>query len=222
MLLKLPFFNRERYIVIKAYTFDQHIHSDVPICITSKALDKLPRNDSQQNLSSCFGYIMSASRSFTMKSWTEAHVDPTQEDPYIVPERCSTFRNELIESPDYALQGNMRLTKILAPWQIECNKKDTLFVLTRHMMNKTPMMVVPGIINWDVASSPHVMNIIDNAYKYSIPYRHPLVQFFPMSDLPLHVEAYLDREKYAILSDAMYNVPHFRASGIKRYLENKT
>lgn len=222
MLLKLPFFNRERYLVIKAYTFDEHINSEVPIAITSKALDKLPKRDSQQSLNSCFAYAMSASRSFTMKSWAEALVDPTKEDPYIIPERCGTFRNELIQNSEYALQSNMRLTKILAPWQIECNKKDALFVLTRHMMNKTPMMVVPGIVNWNVASPPHIMNVMDTAYKYKIPYRHPLVQFFPMSDLPLHVESYLDREKYSILSDKVHNVPYFRASGIKRYLENKS
>lgn len=225
-MIKLPFFNRERYVVIKAYTFDRLVHKDKILAMTGTSvgvLNRCPKSSPtgvyDSDFSTCYGINAAMNRSLTLSSWSEVNVEyQTESDKY--PDHTVPPMNEVfvvanvIDDKVYKKQPDARIYKMLAPWMITCNK-DINFVMSRHMMNELPMNVPTGILHFEATKAPHLFHILYPGQKYKIPYRHPLAQIFPLTDLPIHLETYWDAQMFQGLFDTRHNIPYFRANGIK-------
>lgn len=230
-MLKLPFINRERYILIKAYTFDRAVHRDKTLAMTGTSVGVLNRcpvsskTNWEVDFSTCYGMNAAMKRSLTLSSWSEILVEYS-EDPHIAdhihpPDNGLLKVMPIKDDPVYPKQKNARLYKIITPWMLTCNK-DINFVMANHLMNTLPMNIPTGIIHFETTHAPHLFTTLHLGQKYKIPYKAPLAQIFPMSDLPLHLETYWDNDMFRGLFDARLNRPFFRANGIKLVNRNKT
>lgn len=222
-MFKLPFYNRERYIVVKAYAFDRVAHEDKTLSLTGRATGVLNRCPAPSPLghvdfSTCYGISASMNTSLTLSAWSELKVDfdqDTEEPIYIAPIDNEMFRIASVQDKIYKIPSNARMHKIIAPWMLTCSK-DVNFVMAKHLMNTLPMHIATGVIHFEITHGPHIFNSVYRGQNYKIPYKMPLVQLFPLSDLPIHLETYWDSKMFAELFDTRKNRPFFRATALKR------
>ena len=228
MRLKLPFLNRERYILIKAYAFDRVVHKDKTLSMTGSAVGVLnrcpvPSPLGHVDFSTCYGMSAAMNRSLTLSSWSELKVDYVQgadAPTYIAPIDNEMFRIADVRDSIYKIPPNAKMHKIIAPWMLTCNK-DVNFVMSKHLMNTLPMQIATGVLHFEITHGPHIFNAVYEGQSYKIPYREPLVQLFPLSDLPLHLETYWDSKMFVDLFDSRKNRPFFRATALKRIRQIK-
>jgi len=226
-MLKLPFFNRERYVLLKAYTFDRRLAEKTPITISSKADTSAAcpyhGNDKKfkESMASCYGNVMSMKRSATLLSWSEFIVDGKMGDYTYTFPRNNFTSYEVLSPEEHNMPPNMGITKLFVPWQLKCNKKDVQFVYARHILNNTPMMPLTGMIGFNYGAGIHIFNAIAADTNYKVKYKAPLMSLYPLSDLPFHVECYEDKEEFNSLYSLQFSFPYFSKVGIKEYLENK-
>lgn len=229
MKLSLPFYNRENYIKLSAYTYSRRILKHSPVGLTNdvvKAVTAKPDKDKLEhhNFSTCFGATMARKKSVTLQSWSELYVSTFGSDNfYTAPVATNTLHYTQSYDESYALRDGLVLTKLYTPWRFLCNKKELLWVYGKSIMNMTPMIIPTGILNYEITHVAHIFNSIPVNTKYKIPYAHPLMTLYPMSDLPIHVEAIHDEEKFYSLDAEDQTRPFFSAVGVKQYkmLENK-
>ena len=224
-MLKLPFFNRERYIVVKAYSMDCRLTENNHVSMTSSTVKEVRKcahaseKERPFDFTTCYGYNKSLNKSITISSWCEAKVkyegDPLQGDIYEVPLGMNLFGWDRVRDSAYPMLDGGLTTKIIVPWMFHCNKRDAMFVMTKHVYNRTPMMIVPGMLNFHASRAAHIFNQLSEGQNYKIPYKHPIAQIFSMSDLPLHLETILDPGMFQVLLNDQNNRPFFRGSAIK-------
>lgn len=219
-MFKIPFINRERYIVIKAYTFDKRVHKLAPIVTSNNAVKAPPKPDDGFNFGTCFGYVASLKRSFTLQSWLEFMVDyqSNPQSPYIAPPNNRVLSASYLTDSAYPTPVETHMTKINVPWRITCSKPDVFFVQSKHITNTTPMMIPTGVLNFGVTAAIPIFNLISEKVPFKVPFLTPLVAFFPMSDLPIHVESIFDKDAYTDLSNLQFSKTHFRGSAIKQHI----
>lgn len=223
-MLKLPFFNRERYIVVKAYAMDKRLLDNNHVSMTSSTVKEVRMcshltKENPLDFTTCYGYTKALDKSITISSWSEVKVkydgNPDNHELYERPVGMDMFRVMNVDDGAYKMLDNSHTTKIIVPWMFDCNKRDAMFVMTKHIYNRTPMMVVPGMLNFHATRSAHIFNQLSEGQNYKIPYKHPLAQIFSLSDLPLHLETRLDPQMFQVLFNEQNNRPFFRGTAIK-------
>lgn len=237
-MLKLPFFNRERYIVLKFYTDQPRTHELVPVVLSNRIKPKVFNEDKSEALldtqkggsfKTCFGYVQALKRSVTIPNWCEQLV--TVKDGNVSVRASMDSRFSPIEfhndahflakpSPDQPIL----VAKHNPPWAVEANKtgKDVTYIMGRSILNTTPMSIPTGCITYKGQHQCNIFNYIPYHvdHQYKIPYKEPLVQIFPLSDLPLYVESHYDEDKTQTLWLRDQQSPYMCANSLK--LHNKT
>jgi len=219
--LKLPFLNRKRYIVLECVTNHQGVLDNASVKMSQQAMRKKPLNEYYKPVTDftyCWSRINTARVSVTIPSPCEMRFqsDGSGVVNYGVADK------EVVEidfdhdgDPSYGLDKSMCMTKIHMPWHLN-EETGVMFVMARHIENRTPMNIVSGVMQYKHFSQVNIFNAISNfENRYKVDYKEPLVSLYPLSDLPLHVEVKCDKDRFEKLDQQDYN-PHFSASGLKR------
>lgn len=213
MKLNIPFLNRQRYILLTAYTAVAHLADKAPIVISKKAVPAFPPiARTATGFQSCYGFVGGLKRSATM--FTPCDIDVRSDGEtydYQWPLQ-DTFT--VTEHDDPQLRHkNTFITKLHMPFSVECNKKDQVFVSGNHILNDSEMIIPTGTLNFDCMSSVNVFNLIPRKkLHYFVPFRKPMVSIFPLSDLPFHVETEFNPQKYEELRVSTNHICKFQNS----------
>lgn len=221
--MKLPFLNRSRYIVIKAYTLNRRFLDDVPIVLTKDIkqdhLNSKKLTEEEKRIygtfNSCYGKVAALRRSLTLRTWCEFEIKADEKSfQAIYPVGFEHFL--LQRQKDYVFNPNgMFVAKVVPPWMVECNKKDLNIVHCNHILNTTPLQIASGIVPSAIAATNFFSYIPSQRLHYIVPYKMPIVQWYPLTDLPIHVENYYDVEKYHDLNSMATSNPYKVGSAIK-------
>lgn len=212
--MKLPFINRKRYIVLKCYTTHEGVLRHAPITTKYKQVfnnEKLPDGvvpRFARMFKTCPARIESAKLSATIlapvtinfgvwKDKTGHHVSDTG---------IEDFEIDISHQSDPTFEANKQnhLFKIEMPWK--CYEETGVkFVLARHIANPTMMNVVSGVLDFKQNATLNVFNLVHtSSHEYEVPFGTPIASLYPMSDLPLHVECYNDKDQYVKLAQMQY------------------
>ena len=211
MKLNLPFLNRERYIVLRAYTPVEYLCDHAPVCLSSKVIPEFPRIGKYEiGFKTCHGFIASLKRSATVMSPCDFDVKATpKEFSYRWPDQQHFGVAEHVDT-----QWNSStsfITKIAMPFVFKSSKKGINFVETRHILNDTPMNIPSGVTTYDYGTNYNPFNYIPRIdLEYSVTFKKPLIAIYPLSDLPFHVECYFDPGKYRDYVESCINRPRFK------------
>ena len=202
--IKLPFVNRNRYVVVKAYTLNKRYLDNVPIVLTKDVKDvynnskKLTEEQKRiyGTFNTCYGRVAALRRSVTLRTWCEFEIK-TNENKFEVigPSGFPDLRIEEQKDLTFNPLGVFTL-KIQPPWMFEISKKDLNIVLSSHILNTTLLQVASGIIPGYSSSTNFFSYIPKQKLHFMIPYKMPIVQWYPLTDLPIHVESYYDLDKF--------------------------
>jgi len=219
--MKLPFFNRKRYIVLKCYT-DTKFHLDnCPVTLSSELPPMKPLVDVRHNeatFSTCYGYIKAMKKSAVLCAWTEMEFQgegDLQGVSYRWADNCNG-RSEVTPQEDAVYKvPNAVMTKLTNPWRVE-ETTGVHFVTGKHIRNMTPMAIPSGMQDFSRAHQINIFNLVtDTQPRYGIKFKQPLLAIYPVSDLPLHVECYYDIEKHRSLDYEAKRRGYFRANFLK-------
>jgi len=222
-MIKLPFLNRERYVVFKAYTLNK-VFLDVPIVLTkdvsqehlnSKKLTAEERRTSI-TFNSCYGRVAALRKSLTLRTWCEFEIK-AEENGFsaICPVGHEYFKIDHHKDPIFNAKG-IFVVKFMPPWTMECNKKDLNVVYCSHILNTTPLQIASGFVHSALAGTNFFSYIPSQKLHYIVPYNMPIVQMYPVTDLPIHVENYYDVDKYHELAVMTSAKPYKVGSAIKQ------
>ena len=217
--MKIPFLNRQRYIVLKCYTWSELVHQYAPIQLATK--DPVPKRNSKPdnnvNFLRCYAHTKGKKRSATILSPATFKInvkDGGVETEWSSRNEWCGIDHSHMNDPFYGTP-NTHLLKICTPWCIE-EKTGVNFVMGRHIQNKTPMQIPCGMLQYKHGFGANIfMHVGKHDHSYEIPFREPLVSIFPMSELPLHVESYFDRRRFMELVDRSNELPFFTNYRVK-------
>lgn len=220
--MKLPFLNRHRYIVVKAYTQSKTIAEKAPITLSGKAnrefLRQKPKKDRlDPDFRSCFGHIAAQRSSFVLHSWSEMmlfHDDKGLHLKFPAGNNYTTV--QFVDDNGFQPVG-MKIVKHEVPWLCECSHPDVPFVMARSIFNTTPMCIPSGVTS--IGMNP-TLNFFQHVFpneEYMIPFNAPLLQMYPQSDLPVKVEAYHDMVKFSEIATATQSRTHFSSTLFRQY-----
>ena len=224
-MIKIPFLNRQRYIILRCYTWSKMVEDYAPIRL-GKYDDRPIKNDRHQaktSFSKCYAHINSRIHSATVKSPTTFRINVKYGEINYDVAAANEFTEINLDhnnDPEYSVPDTI-LTKIVLPWYLE-EKSGVPFVLSRHIQNKTPMMIPSGVVEYKFGYGMNIFNHVSKLdHNYEITFREPLVSLYPISDLPLHVETYTDRKKFLELNSYTDFLPYFsnyrmKLKGIKK------
>lgn len=218
--MKLPFINKKNYIVLKAYTYNSAYLDHVPITLGNK--EKPLENKGSETGSSfygCFGRIMGLGRSATVLMPTNLEFATTADGS--VSHSYADLRSkhfsvsyEHAEDPHYVTKDTI-LTKLELPWQMQ-ETTGALFVMAKHIQNKTMMNIPTGVVSYNNQHSVNVFNLVSKLnHSYEIKAKTPIVSVYPLSEKKLVVEAYHDPSKYDDLVDRAQYRPYWSANAVK-------
>jgi hypothetical protein len=221
--IKLPFVNRNRYIVVKAYTINKRFLDNVPIVLTKDVKDvynnskKLTEEEKRiyGTFNTCYGRVAALRRSITLKTWCEFEIK-TNENKFdlIYPNGFQYLKIEEQKDLTFNPPG-VFILKIQPPWMFEFSKKDLNVVLASHILNTTPLQATSGIIPGHSPSTNFFSYIPKQRLHFMIPYKMPIVQWYPLTDLPIHVESYYDVDKFEERFSMATASPYKVASAMK-------
>lgn len=221
--MKLPFLNRNRYVVVKAYTLNKRFLDDVPIVLTKDISQehlnskKLTAEDRRISVTfnSCYGKVAALRRSLTLRTWCEFEIKADEKSFHaIYPAGFEYFRIDHHKDHIFNPSG-MFVAKLIPPWMVEYNKKDLNIVHCNHILNTTALQIASGIVPGTLPGTNFFSYIPSQRLHYIVPYKMPIVQWYPLTDLPIHVENYYDLEKYQELASMSASNPYKVGSAIK-------
>ena len=220
--IKLPFFNRKRYIVVKCYTWHAGVAESAPISTNHPQKIRVEDSDAflspVPRFSTCWSRYGTRKNSFSLLAPVAFRFSTDGESAI----HFSDAHNQEIvgvdyeheNDPTYASVKDTYMVKLTMPWVIDENS-GTNFVIARHIQNTSMMNILSGVTCFKVSPAINVFNLISKfAHEYEVPFGTPLVGVYPMSDLPMHVETYHDTHKYDEIKQKGY-LPHYKASAIK-------
>lgn len=219
--MKLPFLNRNRYIVLKCYTWHKGVFERAPIKVGGPACPAAdgPASyfDLRTNFSACWSRLRGMKKSATVSAPSSFRIE-TDGDKGLqfgaADESVVGVDYEHDFDTAYGVDKDTVITKIITPWHLE-EATGVDFVLARHMQNKTMMNILSGVTNFKATCQVNIFNVISKyPHRYEVPFQAPMVSLYPMSDLPLHVECFYSPEMYTQAEQRVYN-PHYRAGGVK-------
>ena len=215
--MKLPFYNRKRYLVLKFYTWHQGVFEKAKPMTNFSKTEKHKGTVYERNFHTCMSRIMTKKNSVTMPSPVDfmfrcdgevVHFEAPDSEVL----GCDFAHND---DPAYASTKDFIIAKMVMPWHIE-EESGINFVVARHIMNRSMMNVLSGVISFDATASSSFFNVINKTpHEYRVKFGEPLVSYYPMSDKPVYVECYCDAEKHRKLREVHYPT-HFRADGLKQ------
>ena len=219
--MKLPFLNRQRYIVLKCYSTHSGVVERAPIKAgVAESVNALPPLDylsRRTSFTTCWSRLMTAKNSVTIPSPATFRFscDASGVVSFAGAGNVVGADFDHNEDPTYGLNKDFVIAKIMMPWSVE-EKTGTKFVFARHIHNKTMMNVLSGVHSFAATCDVNIFNAIAKVdHQYEVPFLTPMASLYAMSDLPVHVENFYDKEKHEELRQKMYD-PYFRAGGIKR------
>lgn len=209
MNLKLPFFNRKRYIVMKCYTDNKRLYEYAPIlrssllpapeCQTDKHPVKQDNFDRMPSFRTCFGRVEALKTSAAIPLWNTMHIKVDNDLNISVD--SSDMQNLLgyldfdHNNDPYYDTENFYVVKHVCAWHCE-ETTGVKFVSAQHIQNNTNMRIPSGIIDFKHQHAMNVFNLVSKyPHSYTIPFKTPTIALYPLSDLPLHVESYFDTQK---------------------------
>lgn len=224
--MKIPFLNRQRYIVLKAYTWNRFFFEHAPIQIASK--DPNPKakghiHEGENTFHKCYARTIGAKKSASIYApasikFTYDHLDKQGQDHYgwdlsVPPEYLSIddiHTNDPFYKPD-----DMLVLKMIMPWRC-LDPSGTHYMLCRHLQNKTPMIIPSGVTEYQTGFAVNIFNHLHRIkHEYVIPFREPIASLFPLTDLPFHVESYLDRQMFENLYTQDMTNPYWSNHRVK-------
>ena len=211
MKLNLPFFNRERYVLLSAYTPVECLNEYAPICLSSKAVPEFPRTAKQEmGFKTCHGFIASLKRSATIFAPCDFDVR-SNADAFQYSWPNQTHFTVADHSDPQFDSSRSFVTKLGLPFAVRCNKKDVNFVTASHILNDTQMRIPSGVTPFLYGVKLNIFNYVPKVEaEYSVPFRKPIVALYPLSDLPFHVECSFDPVKYQHYVESCYNRPKYK------------
>ena len=227
--MKLPFLNRKRYIEIKAYTNSKRAMLDVPLCLTKDIKcdhlnsDTIPRKDRKYTVSfnTCYGRVAALRNSITLRTWCEFDILTTK-DTWEFKWPNNNEYMHVAEMNDVAFRPNgMWVIKVVAPWMMECNDKTLNVLHCSHIMNTSHLHIGSGVISMLNPSPNFFTYIPQREDTYNIPYKMPIIQMFPLTDLPIHIESSYDLNKYSELYTLTNSHPYFTGT-VMKYQKNES
>jgi len=221
-MFKVPYLNRKRYIVLKAYTWNKFFLDNAPIQVSAK--DTNPHRVSNQepvgsDFRYCYARTVGRGKSATvfapcsMKFHQNLDESGTTSPSYEMSTMSGwldvTFRHT--DDPYYNT-SSLTVGKIKIPWVLY-EETGVKFVLARHLQNSSAMMIPSGVLDFNKGHQLHIFNhMINVPFSYEVTFGEPLVSLFPLTERPLHVESYFDREKFDELDVVSATRPYFRNS----------
>ena len=230
-LKKLPFLNRKRYIVLKAYTRNSAYLENVPIKIGSKECPVKNKNDFDRDntasFATCYGRLEGLNRSATVEMPTDLYMSCSAkgEDLNIQDKYADKYSKDFSVSYDHVhdknyVSKNLLVSKVIMPWMLQ-EETGINFVVARHIRNMSPMIIPTGVCNYKFQHALNVFNCIPKqTLSYDISMGDKLVSIYPLSEKKLVVESYYDPEKYSELRDRNLYQPFWKGSTLKLLKRN--
>lgn len=236
-MFKLPFYNRKNYTLLRFVGNSKYAAELAPPTLTARAKhctfsDKPAENALQRaaqgTFRTCYGLVSSYKKSITIPNWSDfmVVVNESKLDVLSAAKQGSVFNvSDHTEDPDYKMHDGMMMLKLVNPWRVELETSETNpeFVCASHLLNTTPMMIPTGVITFKWQHDLNIFNRVDCNYDhtYKVPFMHPLVQLFPLSESKLYIETEYNPEKYQQLGHVNLGVPYFRGTHVKLLKPNK-
>lgn len=215
--MKLPFVNRKQYLVIKAYTSSRRALKDVPLCLTKDVKHdglnplKISNDDKRYtpSFNTCYGRIATLRNSITLRTWCEFDIITTKERWEMKWPNANEYMH-VHETLDEAFRpSNLFVVKVCPPWMLECDQAGTEVLHCSHILNTTHLHIASGIIPITDPTLNFFTYLPKRDDVYKIPYKMPIMQMFPLTDLPIQVECSYDANKYAELFTMTHSNPYF-------------
>ena len=214
--MQIPFLNRKRYIVLRCYTWHAGVLEQAPISMSTQPMrqHKADFMDDIRDFSGCWSRVQSQKISATVPCPTEIKFQAKGDGLVnsLVSSNAVEVDFQHDDDPNYA-KKDMVLSKIVLPWRC-VEDTGVNFIMARHMQCKVQLNILSGVV-----AKMFPLNIFNltniQEHKFNVPPKEPLVSLYPMSDLPMHIEAAHDPDKFSELVDRDYMF-HFRATGLKR------
>jgi len=216
--MKLPFFNRHRYVEIKAYTDIKWYVDEIPVVLTK---DIRPTHLNSKKLSSqeqryestfngCQGRIAGLRNSLTIRNHCEYDIIANEQDWHaVVPKSNQVFSIEPSNDPIFRPRS-INVARVKVPWLLETSNTKISYVLASHILNTTGLSIFSGVLTKDfIQSVNYFLGIPKQNVNYTVPFRHPVLQLFPLTDLPIHVVSEYNPEKYRELFTIGISRPKF-------------
>jgi len=228
--MKLPFFNRKRYVEIKAYTRSKRALMDVPLCLTKDIkCDHLnPNNIAPKqrkyipSFNTCYGRIAALRNSITLRTWCEFEITTTKNAWDFKWPAGNVFMNAKEMDDNSFKPAGLWVVKICPPWMLECNDNTLDFLHCSHIMNTSHLHIASGLIPM-IDPTPNFFTYLPKRDDvYHIPYKMPIIQMFPMTDLPIHIESSYDLKKFDELFTLTNSNPNFTGSIMKCLKDEST
>ena len=213
-MLNLPFFNRQRYIELTAYTPVKLFHDTAPIALSSKypykPNDNVNLNEMQVSFKTCSGYLSGLRNSATVPSPSEFVVEVTPQGVKTHLPAGNEAVQILVHDDRYFKPKDVHAYKLAMPWMCVSSKKDVKFVLARHILNTTPMIIPSGVLGSGPQFSVNCFFYMHRqSTGFKVDFRHQLLALWPLSDLPLHVNTVYDKQKFAEFNECLMAKPYF-------------
>lgn len=199
-MIHIPFLNRKRYIVLKCYTPYKHYLEAAPITTNPKDYIRPEKHNSDyiypdRDFSGCYSRVVSRAVSATVPLPISMRVQVEKNNiRHSFSCNCDFTRLEFAHDKDttYPRVNDMCVSKLSLPWYLQTDT-NTRFVMASHILNSTHMRVLSGVVHFNMTHSLRLFNLIPNIdMQYEVPALTPIISLYPMSDKPLHVEAYAD------------------------------
>ena len=215
--MKFPFVNRHRYVEIKAYTSIKWYVDEIPLVLTK---DVKPTHLNSKQLSpeekryartfnSCQGRIAGLRNSITIRNHCEYDIlANTEEWTAVVPNGNEVFQIESVHDHVFRPK-DVNVAKVSCPWLIETNNSDVHYVMASHILNTTGLAIPTGVLTTELGILNYFMYIPKQNVKYTVPFKHPILQLFPLTDLPVSIECEYNLDKYEELSTIGISRPQF-------------
>jgi hypothetical protein len=211
MKLKLPFFNRQRYIVLTAITESKALYNFAPAAKSTKYIPNFRKNSSEDftgfvrpskpdpSFKSCYGFIKSLKSSATIPCPADFTVISSKDNISVdTPAPGAQLSIEFGHNDDLAWRPkDTHIIKLVMPWIFQCSVKGMHFVTSSHILNDTWTRIPSGIVNFDISVDNNLFNYVPKQdLQYKVPFGTPLVWMHPISDLPLQVETVYDPQLF--------------------------
>ena len=192
-MVESPAINRENYVVFTAGTMFEEVYNNAPFKL-GKDLPPVKRSnpDYGVDFSGCYANLMSRSHSviscaattFTI-GWNEGLALDADYEKFVA---------DVHYDPKYQIDDGV-VVKVTSPWLITVNKPETKWVAAKSLFNKTTLAMPSGMTIWNhtVMICPAFMFIPKiNGFTVTVMQGDPLYSFYPITDLPIHVENFYD------------------------------
>ena len=227
--MKLPFLNRRRYLVVKAYTSSKRALDDVPLCLTKDVSqdhlnsERIPPTQRKYipTFNTCYGRLAALRNSITLRTWCEFEITTTKDTCKFDWPNGNGFMNaNNMEDAAFKPSG-LRVIKICPPWMLESNDNSLEVLHCSHILNTSHLHIASGIIPMRTDPTLNFFTYLPKRNDtYSIPYKMPIIQMFPLTDLPIQIECSYNLDKYTELHTMTSSNPYF-SGGISKCMKNE-